>query len=97
MIEGYIRKLEDCQSALNGVAFVLHQAALGLVPHYKNNLITTSEVNVSGFLNVLLVSRDAQVKKFVYAACSSACGDLEGLPKIKKVIGKPLSPYAISK
>jgi len=97
LIEGDIRNLEDCQEAVQGVDYVLHQAALGSVPRSINDPITTNEVNVSGFLNMLVASRDAKVKRFVYAASSSTYGDSEGLPKVEEVIGKPLSPYAITK
>ena len=97
LIEGDIRTIEDCQKAVEGVEFVLHQAALGSVPRSINDPITTNDVNVSGFLNMLVASRDAGVKRFVYAASSSTYGDSESLPKVENVIGKPLSPYAITK
>jgi UDP-N-acetylglucosamine 4-epimerase len=97
LIEGDIRNLVDCQNAVNGVDYVLHQAALGSVPRSLNDPITTNDVNVSGFLNMLVASRDAKVKRFVYAASSSTYGDSEALPKVEEVIGKPLSPYAITK
>jgi UDP-N-acetylglucosamine 4-epimerase len=97
LIEGDIRNLSDCQNAVQGVDYVLHQAALGSVPRSINDPITTNDVNVSGFLNMLVASRDAKVKRFVYAASSSTYGDSEGLPKVEDVIGKPLSPYAITK
>lgn len=97
LIEGDIRNLSDCQNAVNGVDYVLHQASLGSVPRSLKDPITTNEVNVSGFLNMLVASRDAKVKRFVYAASSSTYGDSEGLPKVEDVIGKPLSPYAITK
>ncbi|WP_291103386.1 MULTISPECIES: SDR family oxidoreductase [unclassified Flavobacterium] len=97
LIEGDIRNLSDCQKAIEGVDYVLHQAALGSVPRSINDPITTNDVNVSGFLNMLTASRDAKVKRFVYAASSSTYGDSVGLPKIEEVIGKPLSPYAITK
>ncbi|WP_343695615.1 SDR family oxidoreductase [Flavobacterium sp.] len=97
LIEGDIRNIEDCILAVKGVDYVLHQAALGSVPRSINDPITTNEVNVSGFLNMLVASRDAKVKRFVYAASSSTYGDSEGLPKVEEVIGKPLSPYAITK
>ena len=96
-IEGDIRNLEDCRKAVEGTHYVLHQAALGSVPRSINDPITTNEVNVSGFLNMLVASRDANVKRFVYAASSSTYGDSEALPKIEETIGKPLSPYAITK
>jgi UDP-N-acetylglucosamine 4-epimerase len=97
LIEGDIRNIEDCQKAVQGADYVLHQAALGSVPRSINDPITTNEVNVSGFLNMLTVARDAKVKRFVYAASSSTYGDSQGLPKVEDVIGKPLSPYAITK
>lgn len=97
LIEGDIRNLSDCQKAVEAVDYVLHQAALGSVPRSINDPITTNDVNVSGFLNMLTASRDAKVKRFVYAASSSTYGDSQGLPKVEDVIGKPLSPYAITK
>ncbi|TSE04858.1 SDR family oxidoreductase [Aquimarina algiphila] len=96
-IEGDIRNLEDCNKACDGVDFVLHQAALGSVPRSINDPITTNDVNVGGFLNMLVASRDTGVKRFVYAASSSTYGDSKALPKIEEKIGKPLSPYAITK
>ena len=97
LIEGDIRDLATCHKAVQGVDFVLHQAALGSVPRSINDPITTNEVNISGFLNMLVASRDAKVKRFIYAASSSTYGDSEALPKIEDNIGKPLSPYAITK
>lgn len=97
LIEGDIRNLSVCQKAVEGVDYVLHQAALGSVPRSINDTITTNAVNVSGFLNMLVAARDAKVKRFVYAASSSTYGDSQGLPKVEEVIGKPLSPYAITK
>ena len=97
LIEGDIRNLADCHTAVKGVDFVLHQAALGSVPRSINDPITSNDVNVSGFLNMLVAARDANAKRFVYAASSSTYGDSENLPKIEEVIGKPLSPYAITK
>ncbi len=97
LVEGDIRNLEDCQKATKGVDYVLHQAALGSVPRSINDPITTNDVNVTGFLNMLTAARDAKVKRFIYAASSSTYGDSEGLPKVEDVIGKPLSPYAITK
>ena len=97
LIEGDIRNLSDCQKAVAGVDYVLHQAALGSVPRSINDPITTNDVNVAGFLNMLTASRDAKVNRFVYAASSSTYGDSVGLPKVEEVIGKPLSPYAITK
>lgn len=96
-IEGDIRNLEDCKKAVEGVDYVLHQAALGSVPRSIKDPITSNDVNVSGFLNMLVASRDAEVKRFVYAASSSTYGDSESLPKVEDKIGKPLSPYAITK
>ncbi|HEX7869009.1 MAG TPA: NAD-dependent epimerase/dehydratase family protein, partial [Chryseobacterium sp.] len=87
----------DCNLAVSGVDYVLHQAALGSVPRSINDPITTNDVNVSGFLNMLVSARDAKVKRFIYAASSSTYGDSEGLPKVEDIIGKPLSPYAITK
>lgn len=97
LIEGDIRHLEICKMACEGVDFVLHEAALGSVPRSINDPITSNEVNVGGFLNMLVAARDAGVKRFVYAASSSTYGDSESLPKIEEKIGKPLSPYAITK
>ncbi|OAB77318.1 SDR family oxidoreductase [Cochleicola gelatinilyticus] len=97
LIEGDIRDLKTCQSACKNVAFVLHQAALGSVPRSINDPITSNDVNVSGFLNMLVAARDNNVQRFVYAASSSTYGDSESLPKVEANIGKPLSPYAITK
>lgn len=97
LIEGDVRNLSDCHKACKGVNYVLHQAALGSVPRSINDPITTNDVNVSGFLNMLVASRDAGVTRFIYAASSSTYGDHEALPKIEDTIGKPLSPYAITK
>ncbi|MCF3112124.1 SDR family oxidoreductase [Niabella sp. CC-SYL272] len=97
LIEGDIRSPEDCQRAVKGVDYVLHQAALGSVPRSIKDPITSNAVNISGFLNMLVAARDAGVKRFVYAASSSTYGDSESLPKVEDVIGKPLSPYAITK
>ncbi len=96
-IEGDIRNLENCQEACKGVDYVLHQAALGSVPRSINDPITTNEVNIDGFLNMLVAARDNKVKRFVYAASSSTYGDSQSLPKKEDIIGKPLSPYAITK
>ena len=96
-IEGDIRKLEDCQRACQGVDRVLHQAALGSVPRSLADPITTNAANVTGFLNMLVAARDAGAKRFVYAASSSTYGDHPGLPKVEETIGKPLSPYAVTK
>lgn len=97
LIEGDICNSVDCHNAVKGVDYVLHQAALGSVPRSINDPVTTNDVNISGFLNMLVASRDAKVKRFVYAASSSTYGDSEELPKVEEVIGKPLSPYAITK
>ena len=97
LIEGDIRKLEDCLKATEDVDYVLHQAALGSVPRSIKDPITSNEVNVTGFLNMLVASRDNGVKRFVYAASSSTYGDSETLPKVEDKIGNPLSPYAITK
>ena len=97
LIEGDIRNLEQCKNAVIGVDYVLHQAALGSVPRSIKDPITSNEVNVSGFLNMLVASRDAGVQRFIYAASSSTYGDSESLPKVEDKIGKPLSPYAITK
>jgi UDP-N-acetylglucosamine 4-epimerase len=97
LIEGDIRNAADCIEAVKGVDYVMHQAALGSVPRSINDPVTTNDVNVSGFLNMLMAAKEAKVKRFVYAASSSTYGDSVGLPKVEKVIGKPLSPYAITK
>lgn len=96
-IRGDIRQLNDCQTACEGVDYVLHQAALGSVPRSLEDPITTNSTNIDGFLNMLVAARDAQVKRFVYAASSSTYGDHPALPKIEENIGKPLSPYAVTK
>lgn len=96
-IRGDIRSLEDCRKACEGVDYVLHQAALGSVPRSINDPITTNSANIDGFLNMLVAARDARVKSFTYAASSSTYGDHPGLPKVEDVIGKPLSPYAVTK
>lgn len=96
-IEGDIRNLKTCQQAAQGVDYVLHQAALGSVPRSINDPITTNEVNIGGFLNMLVACRDAGVKSFVFAASSSTYGDHPDLPKVEHKIGNPLSPYAITK
>ena len=97
LIEGDIRDLETCRKALEGIDYVSHQAALGSVPRSINDPITSNEVNVSGFLNMLVATRDAGIKRMVYAASSSTYGDHPGLPKVEDKIGRPLSPYAITK
>lgn len=96
-LEGDIRNLEICQTACKDIDIVLHQAALGSVPRSLADPITTNEVNVSGFLNMLVAARDNKVKRFVYAASSSTYGDSENLPKVEEIIGMPLSPYAVTK
>ncbi|MFC2148953.1 SDR family oxidoreductase [Bacteroidota bacterium] len=97
MLEGDIRNLNECRNACEGVDYVLHQAALGSVPRSIKDPITSNDVNVSGFLNMLVAACDAKVKRFVYAASSSTYGDSENMPKVEDIIGKPLSPYAITK
>lgn len=94
---GDIRNLSDCQKAVEGMDYVLHEAALGSVPRSINDPITTNEVNIGGFLNMLVASRDAGVKRLICAASSSTYGDSKSLPKVEDVIGRPLSPYAITK
>jgi UDP-N-acetylglucosamine 4-epimerase len=96
-IQGDIRELKDCQRACAGVDYVLHQAALGSVPRSLADPITTNSANINGFLNMLVAARDAQVKSFTYAASSSTYGDHPALPKVEDNIGKPLSPYAVTK
>lgn len=96
-IEGDIRNLTDCQKACFGVNYVLHQAALGSVPRSINDPITTNDTNIGGFLNMLVAARDAKVQSFTYAASSSTYGDHPALPKVEEHIGKPLSPYAVTK
>lgn len=97
LIEGDIRDLVTCQKACEGQDYVLHQAALGSVPRSINDPITSNDVNVGGFLNMLVAARDARVQRFIFAASSSTYGDSAALPKLEEVIGKPLSPYAITK
>lgn len=96
-IQGDIRHLDTCQQACAGVDYVLHQAALGSVPRSLNDPITSNDVNVTGFLNMLVAARDAKVQSFTYAASSSTYGDHPALPKVEENIGKPLSPYAVTK
>ncbi len=96
-IEGDIRSLDACRTACEGVDFVLHQAALGSVPRSLEDPITTNSANIDGFLNMLVAARDAKVQSFTYAASSSTYGDHPGLPKVEDAIGKPLSPYAVTK
>lgn len=96
-IEGDIRNLDDCHRACAGADYVLHQAALGSVPRSLNDPITTNAANITGFLNMLVAARDAEVRSFTYAASSSTYGDHPALPKVEENIGKPLSPYAVTK
>ncbi len=104
-IEGDIRKLDDCRQAMTWrpgdrnmpVDYVLHQAALGSVPRSIEDPLTTNQANIDGFLNMLVAARDAKVSRFVYAASSSTYGDHPDLPKVEDKIGKPLSPYAVTK
>ncbi|MDO8896218.1 MAG: SDR family oxidoreductase [Bacteroidales bacterium] len=97
LIEADIRNFESCKKACEDQLLVFHQAALGSVPRSINDPKTTNEVNIDGFLNMLVASRDAGVKRFIYAASSSTYGDSESLPKVEDIIGKPLSPYAVTK
>lgn len=97
MVVGDIRSMEDCRKAVEGMEYVLHEAALGSVPRSVNDPVTTNDVNIGGFLNMLIAARDANIKRFVFAASSSTYGDSKSLPKVEDVIGKPLSPYAITK
>lgn len=97
LIAGDIRNPEDCRKAVEGMDYVLHEAALGSVPRSIKDPVTSNEVNISGFLNVLVAARDAKIKRFIYAASSSTYGDSQSLPKVEEKIGNPLSPYAITK
>src|SRR3989337_234476 len=97
LIRGDIRDLSTCQQAVDGIDYVSHQAALGSVPRSIDDPITSNDVNISGFLNVLVASQKGGVKKMVYAASSSTYGDSPDLPKVENKIGNPLSPYAITK
>jgi len=97
LITGDIRNLKDCQAACANADYVLHQAALGSVPRSLEDPLLTNENNINGFINMLVAARDADVKRFVYAASSSTYGDHPGLPKVEDAIGKPLSPYAVTK
>ncbi|MCC6252024.1 MAG: SDR family oxidoreductase [Bacteroidia bacterium] len=97
IIEGDICSIEDCIKACKNIDYVLHQAALGSVPRSVENPIATNKVNVDGFLNILVAARDAKVKRFVYASSSSVYGDSKTMPKVESQIGKPLSPYAVTK
>jgi UDP-N-acetylglucosamine/UDP-N-acetylgalactosamine 4-epimerase len=96
-IEGDIRNYDTCLQSVKGCSYVLHQAALGSVPRSVNDPVTTSDVNIGGFVKMLFASKEAGVRRFIYAASSSTYGDYEGLPKVEDKIGKPLSPYAITK
>ena len=96
-VEGDIRNFETCGTAVKGCDYVLHQAALGSVPRSINDPITSNDVNINGFLNMITAARDEKVTRFIFAASSSTYGDSEALPKVEDVIGKPLSPYAITK
>ena len=97
LIEGDIRDFSTCKEAVKGCDYVLHEAALGSVPRSINDPITTNDVNIGGFLNMIVASRDEKVKRFIYAASSSTYGDSQSLPKVEDIIGKPQSPYAITK
>lgn len=97
LIVGDIRNMADCRRAVDGADYVLHEAALGSVPRSINDPVTTNDVNIGGFLNMLVAARDAGVKRFVFAASSSTYDDSKSLPEVEDVIGKPLSPYAITK
>ncbi len=97
MLVGDIRKMDDCRKAVDGVEYVFHEAALGSVPRSINDPITTNDVNIGGFLNMIVAARDAGVRRFIFAASSSTYGDSKSLPKVEEIIGKPLSPYAITK
>jgi len=96
-IEGDIRNPDDCQNACREIDYILHQAALGSVPRSITDPVTTNDVNITGFLNMLVAARDAGVERFIYAASSSTYGDHPGLPKVEDTIGNPLSPYAVTK
>ncbi len=97
LLEGDIRQLTTCQEAVQDVQYVFHHAALGSVPRSINDPVSTNEVNVGGFVNMLTAAKDAGIKRFIYAASSSTYGDHPGLPKVENLIGEPLSPYAVSK
>jgi len=97
LIPGDIREPDTCKRAVEGVDYLFHEAALGSVPRSIADPVTTNDVNISGFLNILVAARDARVKRFIYAASSSTYGDSESLPKVEEIIGRPLSPYAITK
>lgn len=97
LIEGDIRNLDTCLEAVNGVDVVFHEAALGSIPRSIDDPITTNAVNISGFLNMLVAAKNAKIDRFIFAASSSAYGDNETIPKVEDTIGKPLSPYALTK
>lgn len=97
LIEGDIRNQDDCRKAVKGMDYVLHQAALGSVPRSIHDPVTSNDVNIGGFVNMLVAARDAGIKRFVYAASSSTYGDHPALPKVEEQIGRPLSPYAVTK
>lgn len=97
LIVGDIRNMDDCRKSVEDIDYVLHEAALGSVPRSIQDPVTTNEVNIGGFLNMIVAARNAGVKRFIFAASSSTYGDSKGLPKVEDVIGKPLSPYAITK
>ena len=97
LIEGDIRNLDTCLKAVNGVDVVFHEAALGSIPRSIDDPITTNAVNISGFLNMLVEAKNAKIDRFIFAASSSAYGDNETIPKVEDTIGKPLSPYALTK
>ena len=97
LIEGDIRNLDTCLKAVNGVDVVFHEAALGSIPRSIDDPITTNAVNISGFLNMLVAAKNAKIDRFIFAASSSAYGDNETIPKLEDTIGKPLSPYALTK
>ena len=97
LVVGDIRNFDDCVKAVSGVDYVVHEAALGSVPRSIKDPITTNAVNIGGFLNMLVAARDAGVRRFIYAASSSTYGDSKSLPKVEDVIGRPLSPYAVTK
>lgn len=97
LVVGDIRNLDDCRKAIEGCEGVLHEAALGSVPRSIKDPATTNEVNIGGFMNMLIAARDTKVRRFVYAASSSTYGDSKSLPKVEDVIGRPLSPYAVTK
>jgi UDP-N-acetylglucosamine 4-epimerase len=97
LLVGDIRNIDDCKRAVENVDYVLHEAALGSVPRSINDPITSNDVNISGFLNMLVSAKNANVKRFIYAASSSTYGDSKTLPKVEDIIGKPLSPYAVTK